>query len=280
METTTTSGWNRSSRGAAKAPAKKPSAMRGILAGISVVVIALVGLWLVTGPSEKDAGEKVNVRPEKARDQKNYRKVDEISHVKPRKQYETKSKSVEEALQRVEEAQEPLRIEPLPKPEGNGSSHPPKRTFHTCTEQLLSWLCHVELGEPPIPPPPLPDGELANLASILISKNEVSDDDSPSVANAKRMVDAAKKEMMKFIKEGGNPDEFMQYVFREQCKAFETRNLAIEMYEEMSEDDPAMAKDFAKKVNERLTEQGIVPIHLHKEHADIQDGEEQNNQQE
>lgn len=268
MATNTSSGWNRPS-GAAKPVQKKPSALRGVVAGLVVVVLALAGAWYFLGDSLTSAAPK-ETRSRTIKD-KSYKKLDDISRIKPRKEYAAKPKTVEEALQRVQEAQEPMKLEPMPKVESKPTV---KRTFHTGTEQVLSWLCHTELGEPPMPPPPIPETEMENLANILVSKNEIEEDDSPEAANAKQMVDAAKKEMVKFIKEGGDPDEFMQYVFREQMKAFETRNTANEMYEEILENDPEMAREFAKKANEKLAEQGIMPIHIPEE-SEVQEQQEE-----
>lgn len=268
MATSTSSGWNKPS-GAAKPVAKKPSALRGIVAGLVVVILALAGAWYFLGDSLTSTAPK-ETRSRVIKD-KGYKKLDDISRIKPRKEYAEKPKTADEALQRVEEAQEPMKLAPIPK----AAVKVPKMMFNSGTEQVLSWLCCVKLGETPIPPPPMPEEELANLANILVSKNEIKEDDSEAAAELKQMVDSAKKEMIKFIKDGGDPDEFMQYVFREQMKAFETRNTAQEMYEDMIEEDPEMAREFAKKANEKLTEQGILPIELPEEDAESQEQQQE-----
>jgi len=255
------SGWNRSSSPEGKAKRKKglSSAAKGLVAGGAVIIGIIAVLYFICGQDEgtlsSQATDQTRTIPEKG-----YKKLDDISRIKPRKQYETKPKTVKEALERLEEAQDPLKLEAMS--ENSASDTASKMIFTTGTEQVLSWLCHVDLGEPPMPPPPIPDDELANITEILISKNDVKDDDSPEAANAKQMVDAAKREMMKFIKEGGDPDEFMQYVFREQSKAFETRGLALDMYDELADEDPVLARDFVRQANEKLAEQGIKPIEL------------------
>jgi len=251
-------GWNRSKHLKASADNRSGSGqVPKIVAVVAVVCAFLAGIVCFLMSSREDgSADQASVRPKNIAN-KNYKKLDEISSVKVRKQYKDKPKSVDEAMARIEEAQEPLKLEPMPKVE---SGNRPKKVFATATEQVLSWLCHTELGEPPMPPPPLPDGDMANLAQILITKNEIKDDDPPEVANAKQMVNAAKKEMMKFIREGGNPDEFMQYVFREQKKAFETRSMAREMCDELADEDPKLAKEFAVKANAKLADQGILPI--------------------
>lgn len=261
---------------------KAPSQWRGIAAGLAIAVpVVALCLWLFSGGEAPQDAASAKERGTIADKGRKYKKLDEISRVKPRKEYATKPKNVEEALQRVEEAQEPLKLEPMPKTDESKPKR--KMLFRSGTEQVLSWLCHVNPGDPPIPPPPIPDGEMDKLAEILISKNEIAEDDSPEAANAKQMVDAAKKEMMKFIKDGGDPDEFMQYVFREQTKAFETRCLTLNMCDEMAEEDPAMAREFAIKANEKLAEQGIVPIPVPEEgelEGQAQEQQQQEQQQE
>ena len=253
------------------------SRLKGLVAGAIVVLGAGLAVWFLTN-GEADPGTiQKRGRGAIADKGRKYRKLDEISRVKPRKEYATKPKSVEEALQRVEEAQEPMKFEPMPK--ADESKPKRKMLFRSGTEQVLSWLCHVNPGELPTPPPPIPDGEMEKLAEILISKNDIAEDDSPEAAEAKQMVDAAKKEMMKFIREGGDPDDFMQYVFREQTKAFESRNLVSEMYAEIVEEDPGMARDFAIKANEKLAEQGIVPIHVPEEEELEEQAQEQQQQE-
>lgn len=265
--------WNRPSE-ALQPPPKKPapSLKRGLLAGLVVVALGVIVLLLVLGEGAKPVEQTVE-RTRAIADKGKYKKVEEISRIKPRKEYATKPKNVEEALQRVEEAQEPMVLGSMSEGEYNGP-HKAKMIFRSGTEQVLSWLCHVELGDPPIPPPPIPESDMERLAEILISKNDISEDDTPEAANAKQMVDAAKREMMKFIKDGGDPDDFMQYVFREQTKAFETRCLVSDMYEEMTEEDPQMAREFAKQANEKLVEQGIRPIAVPEESEESQENQE------
>ena len=124
----------------------------------------------------------------------------------------------------------------------------------------MSWVFTVEPGDPPPPIMPIGIEARKNLAAILISKNEIKDSDSDRVAFSKEQVDRAKKEMAKYIGDGGDPDEFLQY-YREELKlAFNKRRDAMEQIEEVAEEDPELAKDLRKKVNEYLESQGIKKI--------------------
>jgi mevalonate kinase len=66
--------------------------------------------------------------------------------------------------------------------------------------------------------------------------------------------------MIEYIKQGGDPDEFLQYYFKELKSAFELRNEAVSQISEVWEENPELAKQFLQKVNEKFTEEGIKLI--------------------
>lgn len=178
------------------------------------------------------------------------------ARVRPRKKYQTKPKSVEEAVQRIEDSQEAIKITALSQTVKNV----PRCIFKTSSEQVLSWLCRISPGEMPVPIPYLDDESSKQLISVLTRNNDVSPDDPVWVANLKEAVDAAKVEMSHFIKEGGDPNEFLQYYYDELLKAYETRNMAEEICYDLAEEDPETAKEFVNKINEKFSNQGILPI--------------------
>lgn len=143
------------------------------------------------------------------------------------------------------------------------------RTFKTGTEQLLSWICHTELGDMPMPIPSLSEEERDNLVAILISHNEIKETDSEEAKNAKEMVGYAKREMLEFIKEGGDPDDFMQFYFQELKKGFEKRNNYRDEVEQVIEEEPELAAEFVEKVNEVLDAEGIKPLRYNEETREI-----------
>ena len=143
------------------------------------------------------------------------------------------------------------------------------RTFKTGTEQLLSWICHTELGDMPMPIPSLGEEERDNLVAILISHNEIKESDSEEAKNAKEMVDYAKREMLEFIKEGGDPDDFMQFYFQELKKGFEKRNNYRDEVEQVIEEEPELAAEFVEKVNEVLDAEGIKPLRYDEEAKEV-----------
>ena len=134
------------------------------------------------------------------------------------------------------------------------------RYFKTGVEQVMGWVFTCKLGDMPPPLPTFSEEDRMNLAAILISKNEIKDGDDEKAAETKEMVDFAKREMMAFIKEGGDPQQFMEYYHAELRKANEYRTLAVAQAEEIYGDDPEMAQKFIDKINETLDEKGIRPI--------------------
>ena len=175
-----------------------------------------------------------------------------------RKVYSSPPKSVEEAIARIDEGHEPLKTTLVKIPEAY--KH---RTFSTGFEQLISWVFHTEPGDMPMPIPPLTDQDRENMASILLSKNEILEGDDEETANAKKVVDIVKQDMVKYVKEGGDPEDFLSFYYGELRKAFEKRNEAERMFEEMKEEDgPEMANEFARKINKAFATEGIKPIYI------------------
>ena len=136
------------------------------------------------------------------------------------------------------------------------------RIFHSGTEQVMSWLFTCELGSMPMPMPNLTPDERANLAAVLVSKNVILPADNDHVAYAKSQVDAAKREMVKYIKQGGDPDDFLRYYYEELNRAFEYRCMAVEQIESVAEEDIDLAREVGQKINEKLASEGIKTINI------------------
>lgn len=245
--------WNKPS-GAPKPVQKKPSAMRGVVAGAVVVVAAVLFFVVFMGKGEKRVE---NVEKERGR-------IKEATPAKPGKvksltrEVSSNRKTADDIIAKMEESPKPkIKMRELTPEEWLSVTN---RAFSTTMEQVMSWVFTVEPGDPPPPIMPIGIEARKNLAAILISKNEIKDSDSDRVAFSKEQVDRAKKEMAKYIGDGGDPDEFLQY-YREELKlAFNKRRDAMEQIEEVAEEDPELAKDLRKKVNEYLESQGIKKI--------------------
>ncbi len=230
--------------------------VKGLVAGAIVVAAGVAAIFFLDTAaggkairSDRKGGKIAAVDPEKSK-----RLASKVEYFAPAKTGD----KLADALAEVAAAEEALTIKQPPKvkiPPGYTN-----RTFKTGVEQLMSWVFTVEVGDMPMPIPPIGDDDREQLAVILVSKNEIKDDDSEMAAFAKEQVDYAKTEMAEFIKQGGDPDDFLQYYFAQLRHAFEFRNEAQQQYYDMLEDDPELAEEFAKKVNESFDEKGIKHI--------------------
>ena len=153
-----------------------------------------------------------------------------------------------------------------------------KGVFETGVEQVLNRIFACTLGEmPPIPPGMISEADKHRMAEILISKVEVNEEDSERTAMMKENVQLAKKELAKYIKEGGTPQEFIDYYYNELHRAYNRREDAKELlFATCAKDDPEIAKAFYLKTNEMLQKDGIAPIELpleYKRKLKVEEGE-------
>ena len=237
-------------------PKKVPSRARGAIAG--VVVVAVLGLAAyfifcsdggqsVDDGAGKDRGRIKAVKPAKTK-------------VQPEEKQKEKSKpkTVEEMVASLDDKPKPpIKVRQISPEEWDRLTN---RTFKTGAEQLMSWVFSVHPGDMPMPIPALGEEDRRNLASILISKNEITEKDSEKTAFCKEQVDFAKKEMAKYIGDGGDPDDFLQYYFQELKLAFDKRNDAINQLQETHEEDPELAEQLREAINKKFEEEGIRTI--------------------
>ena len=102
------------------------------------------------------------------------------------------------------------------------------------------------------------------MIGLLVSPNPITDKDSEEIRIAKDILEEAKRHMKEYLKEGGDPDFFLQHYHNELLKAWKKRQDAEAIAQQMLEDDGdlEMAREFVRKVNEDLNDEGIQPIHL------------------
>ena len=223
-----------------------------VAVAVAVLVVGVTAWWMWPEPQKTVEVEKGVKEPE----------VDAVNprSVKPekvRKKVE-KPKTVTEAMSNLGEREKPqIKLRELSPEEWLRITN---RVFKTGTEQLMSIVFSTEVGDMPMPIPPISEEDRQNIVSILFSKNEIKESDSERVKDCKANVEHAKKEMIEYIKQGGDPDEFLQYYFKELKSAFELRNEAVSQISEVWEENPELAKQFLQKVNEKFTEEGIKLI--------------------
>lgn len=231
--------------------------LRRVCLALGVLCIVVGGAtWLLwpeggrgEGVAAKGRGRIHEVKPAKA-------KV--LPEEKSAKKPKGRPKTVEEAVAQVEEAPKPvMKMRRLSPEEWDRLTN---RTFKTGTEQLMSWVFSTTPGDMPMPIPNISEEDRQNLVSILISKNKIAEKDDEKTAFCKEQVDLAKKEMAKYIGDGGDPDDFLQYYFQELKLAFDKRNDAISTLQETGEEDPELAELMRVEINKKFEEQGIKAI--------------------
>ena len=225
-----------------------------LVLGAFCLVIGL-GVWLLWPEGERgevaatsERGRIKEAKPAKARSAE--REVRSAKKPKP--------KTVEEAMANIEEKPKPeIKKRELSPEEWNRLTN---RVFKTGTEQLMSWICQITPGDMPMPIPNISKKDRDNIIAVLFSKNEIRETDSEKVKFCKEQVDAAKKEMISYIKQGGDPDDFLQYYYQELRSCFETRREAIRQAQHLFDEDPELGRAFVEKVNEKFEKDGIKQI--------------------
>ena len=134
--------------------------------------------------------------------------------------------------------------------------------FRNATEQALHRIFSRPLGMAPLPPIKLSKDELDDIVNILVTPNHPTKEDDERSAAARKNIDLAKKEMAKFIADGGRPQEFLDHYWRENEKAYALRREAMDQLEDFrkSESDPELCEELKKALNKHLAEKGIIPI--------------------
>lgn len=147
----------------------------------------------------------------------------------------------------------------------------PKPTFKTGVEQVMGWIFTTDLGSAPPPLPNLSKKELDNIVMIILSKNEISTEDSEKSAQAKEAVTLAKKELKQYLENGGNPQSFLSYYHNELKKANdEWKDAQRLVLQSLKEDGADAGIAFAEEVNKKLAERGIKPVRIPPKYHKVQ----------
>ena len=144
--------------------------------------------------------------------------------------------------------------------------------FHSGTEQVLDWIFYSKVGDQVPPPlPGIPGYELNHLEEILTTPNEISKDDPPEIVVRKKAVDEAKKEMLEYVKGGGDPNAFLEHYRNEleQAQALKSQ-VASEINKQVdASDDADDTLAFVEKANKLLEARGIPGVELTEEQKEI-----------
>lgn len=259
--------WNRPLSDGVRPQKKKPAIGKGFLAGFLVVAATGLTLWLVLGKSEPEAQERRQPKNGKIKSVNpviSSNRVVAVEEETPKPQ-KPKSLSVNGqthpdfipiGIQRMRKKVHKVRT--------NNVARLGPVPYNNATEQVLTHIFMRELGDPPPPETMLnlPERERKNLIGILISKNEITDKDSEEMAVAKETLEAAKKEMVSYLKDGGSADEFLKYYYDKLDSAYNERKQCNVMMMKTIKESPEIAAEFVEKINSRLREKGIKEITL------------------
>ena len=232
-----------------------PSLVRGIVAGLIVVVAAALAIYLMTQQDAKPKepapnAPKVEKISDVAKSIPSAPQKDPVIEERTRKVAKIKAMTPEQRLDFLyEEAKKkPLDLTPST-----------NKVFKTGVEQVMSWIFTTRLGDPPPPLPQLTIFDEVHLAEIIIADNPILETDSERVKDAKETVALAKKELVNFIKEGGDVEEFLTY-YRDQLR--EAHNEYVKAQRKIINayrdgEDPEVCRVYAEQINAELEEKGI-----------------------
>ena len=251
------SGWNRPSTAnqPRKAP-KKPSAMRGISAGLVAVAVVAAGFFfLFSGDSGKVEIKKSEKKPTRiaevtpaAAPKAEAATTNAVAAAKPdRKSLYKYEKAPDGRLRRVN----PDGSKTIIIPRGD----PPKSIFNYKTERTLAPF--IDPGED-IPPMGDDAPDDSDIALALATKLEIKEDDTAEDIRVKEGVERLKDEMREALKQGMTAQEFLREIRLRQARgamlAKETRNQVIGAIREGRTEE---AREMFEAFNKHLEEQGL-----------------------
>lgn len=138
--------------------------------------------------------------------------------------------------------------------------HPPPPVFSNPSDQVIALAISTPPGQAM---PPLPDlqGIDKDFMKSLLSPIEIDEDDTDEIKALKVRVIEVKKELVEEIKNGGSVQDVLLAHQKEMNRLSDSRLMAIqEMQRIAGEEGIEAAQEFADKVNEHFSEQGIPEI--------------------
>lgn len=254
--------WNQSTGEAAKPTPKKPSALKGVIAGVIVVVAAIgAALFLMSGKdvkpkakAEKESGLIKEVKPAAAPTNRVAQAVEKKTETKEGKpdtnivwiskmRYVKKMANGASVMVFVDDPDAP---KPVPIFE-NG---------------LNNFLTNFTTPGEDVPETPM---EVSNdeVMQALMEKIEIKDDDSDEVKFQKEAVKVLREELRKYIKEGNTAADFIRDIQRrQQMEAEHVREARGMIMEALSKENPAQARELYNAINKHMNEKGLPKVRL------------------
>ena len=276
------SGWNRPSAAPKVAPKRKPGLKHGILAGLVIVALGGLCLWMFSGGdadgelAAKRRGRIKEVTPAKAKDNKAEaaapapKSASENATREKRIRAELEEKVKEFVKKPMTNIVEILGMKPL-------DENDPDNIMRTQAARDVGTLLSFQPGEP-IPPfitlgfmfagedaeggEKGDGGNAAFIDSLKKWKVEIKDADGEHVAKAKSDLFDAQLELIKDIEDGLTVNDSIKAAYEYRVRAAEFRTELLDLIKELhAEDkDPETARALVKKANEKLTDKGLMVI--------------------
>ena len=234
-------------------------AVRGLIAGV-LVVAGILAVWVFLGGETSAPTAEERARA----------KIPDVAKAIRQSQADKEGASevrvpVAADAQPPANGQTPQFVPPAPPVRTNEASRlrAMNSVHRTGFEQILLNIFSCEPGNMPRPlPSDIPEAEMKRLAEILISKDEIKDSDTENMRLAKDLLAKAKAAMVKFIKDGGEPEEFIVSYHEQLEHAFHERQKAVAFVGQLVREgeDPAVISKYVDKTNEKFAAQGIMEI--------------------
>lgn len=132
-------------------------------------------------------------------------------------------------------------------------------------EQLMLTVFTTELGDMPPSLPAIPAFDEERFEKLVNRKTKPEKGDSEEVLLSKEIVNAVKKELAEYLKEGGTTSGFLSYYVSELDSAFKEREMCKSLaMKAMKTEDPEVAREYFFRLNEELAKKGIKPLTLNR----------------
>lgn len=264
-------GWNGSGQKGAtpvqpKVTAKKPSPIRGLIAGGVVVVLAVVAYFAFFSGSEKPQKVEKPKKPSVIKEVKpapapvaptntppaiDPKKMPDPHYKQPTNPKLPKKKYIP-TIEEVEKA----RLGPDGKPRKMS-------IYKTPIEQALGMIFTTKLGSPPPMLPNIPAFTTEEQLNKFLETTFEYDKDAPQAVNENRiLMQQVRNEFKNYLKDGGDIKGFVDYYVGELRASYDQWKTAQKMVVDMAREgeDPATIRAFRDKANEMLTAKGIKEL--------------------
>lgn len=254
--------------------AKKPSPVRGVIAGLVVVAVVCVAYFAFFSGNEK-VPEKVEKKPTK------------IKEVKPAPASKAAVEPVKKTEEKVARTKEPdtniVWVSKMRyiKKMANGDSvmvfvdNPDEpKPVPIFEVGLNNFLTNFTTPGEDVPETPM---EVSNeeVMQALMEKIEIKDDDTEEVKFQKEAVMVLREELRKYIKDGSTVADFIRDVQRrQQMEAEHVREARGMIMEALAKDDPAQARELYDAINKHMNEKGLPKVRIARKFLKMMEVEE------